>query len=151
MNVNAPEPDAPEPSAAAPRRDAVTVIYDGACPFCADYTALLRLRQAVGPVRLVDARAGTAEVARLSERFDLDNGMVVRWGDALYHGAAAMTLLATLSAPSPPPAMRALNWLFRGERRGRLAYPVLRACRRLVLLALGRRRIGNIKVREERE
>ena len=35
---------------------AVTIYYDGDCPFCERYVRLLRLRRAAGSVRLVDVR-----------------------------------------------------------------------------------------------
>ncbi len=35
---------------------ALSILYDGQCPFCRRYTDLLRLRQSVGEVRLVDLR-----------------------------------------------------------------------------------------------
>ena len=34
------------------------LVYDGDCPFCSRYVQYLRLRQAAGPVRLVNAREG---------------------------------------------------------------------------------------------
>ncbi|MFT5932039.1 MAG: putative DCC family thiol-disulfide oxidoreductase YuxK, partial [Hyphomonas sp.] len=32
------------------------IVYDGDCPFCSEYVKLLRLRDAIGPVSLVNAR-----------------------------------------------------------------------------------------------
>lgn len=46
----------------------VEVVYDGECPFCASYVALLRLRERVGEVRLIDARRAN----RLSFRTPAD-------------------------------------------------------------------------------
>src|SRR5690606_25765599 len=34
----------------------LTIVYDGDCPFCTSYIRLLRIRDAAGPVRLVNAR-----------------------------------------------------------------------------------------------
>ena len=35
-----------------------TIVYDGDCPFCSRYVALVRLREAVGQVVLANARDG---------------------------------------------------------------------------------------------
>ena len=57
------------------------IVYDGDCPFCSRYVQMVRLREAVGPVRLVNAREGgpLVEEARRAG-FDLDAGMVLKMG-----------------------------------------------------------------------
>ena len=54
------------------------IVYDGDCPFCRNYIRLTRLKQAIGPVRLIDARAGGPEVDFVQARgLDLDEGMAM--------------------------------------------------------------------------
>ena len=54
------------------------VVYDGDCPFCRSYVSLMKLREAVGKVSLVDARAGGVAVDMLNAKgFDLNEGMAV--------------------------------------------------------------------------
>lgn len=114
------------------------IVYDGQCPFCTAYTRMLNLRRAVGEIELIDARSGDPRVAALRrEGVDLDQGMAVRHGDRLYHGAEAVQLLAALSAPGG--VMRAL---LKSPRRAAAIYPLLRAGRRLTLRLLGRPPIG---------
>jgi predicted DCC family thiol-disulfide oxidoreductase YuxK len=118
----------------------LTVVYDGACPFCAGYTRLYRLRQAVGRVRLVDARGADPVLAELPP-LDLDQGMAVRWQGEWFHGAAALHLLALLGSDSGL-FNRVNRLLFARPRLGRALYPWLVAGRRLTLRVLGRRLIG---------
>ena len=75
-------------------------MYDGDCPFCSRYVQMVRLREAVGPVRLVNAREGgpLVEEARRAG-FDLDAGMVLKMGGRLYFGDACVQRLALLSTP----------------------------------------------------
>jgi len=115
---------------------ATIVVYDGECPFCRSFVGLMRLRAAVGAVTLVDAREG-GEIARklVAEGYDLDAGMVVRFGGRIYFGAEAVALLATLT-DAPTRLARALASLLRSPRRAALLYPVMTAGRRLVLAAL---------------
>jgi predicted DCC family thiol-disulfide oxidoreductase YuxK len=117
------------------------ILYDGDCPFCRNYVLMQRLRQAIGPVRLVNAREGGAEVeAATRAGLDLDQGMVLSYDGRLYHGDACMNMLALLSDDRRLRA-RLLNWLFSSSRRSSLLYPVLRAGRNLTLRLLARRKL----------
>lgn len=117
------------------------LVYDGDCPFCTRYTHYLRLRQAVGEVRLIDAREGGEVVAMLDRRqVNLDEGMVLILGERCYHGADCLHALALLS--SPVDWFNRLNHaLFRRSALARTAYPLLRGGRNLVLRLMGRRPI----------
>jgi hypothetical protein len=119
------------------------LIYDGYCPFCSRYVRYLRLREAVGELRLVDAREGGPEVeAAKAEGLDLDEGMVLRLGDATYHGADCLNRLALMSSPSG--VFNRLNAaLFRSPRLSALGYPVLRCGRNLALRLLRRPRLAD--------
>ncbi len=118
------------------------VIYDGECPFCSRYVRMLRLRETVGPVRLLDARDGGPEVeAALAEGLDLDEGMVLLMDGRYHHGDDCIHRLALLSTGSG--AFNRLNAaIFRSERLSRLLYPLLRAGRNTVLALLGRQKIN---------
>jgi predicted DCC family thiol-disulfide oxidoreductase YuxK len=118
------------------------VVYDGECPFCSRYVAMVRLRDAVGKVRLLNARDDDPLVDDLKRSgFDLDQGMVLVIGDRRYHGADCVNMLAMLSTPSG--AFNRLNAaVFRSRTASRLLYPVLRAGRNLVIRLLGRAKIG---------
>jgi len=131
--------DVPEPPDLTPD---LTIIYDGDCPFCAAYVRMTRLRTAAGRVALVNARDGgpVVDEARV-EGLDLDAGMVVEAGGRLYHGDAAMTLLAGLTTPSGA-FNRVTAWAFRSPSRARLIYPPLVAGRNLTLRILGRRKLS---------
>ena len=115
------------------------LVYDGDCPFCSAYVHMLRLREAIGAVRLIDAREGGPEVARVIEKgMDLDSGMVLCHEGKLYHGADCVHRIALLTTPNR--AFNRLNaWVFRHEWLSRLLYPVLRFGRACALRLLGRK------------
>lgn len=118
------------------------LVYDGECPFCSRYVKLLRLRAAVGRLRLVNARDNGPEVQRVrDEGFVIDDGMVLVMDGRYYHGDDCLHVLAMMS--SNQGWFNRLNfWLFRSAWLSRVAYPVLRAGRNLVLRLLGRRKLG---------
>ena len=124
-------------------RPGLTVIYDGDCPFCASYVAMMRLRASVGEVALVNARSGDPLIAQvLAAGHDLDRGMVVLWRGEQFFADAAVHLLASLSSDGGGIFGRVQRLLFGGPRRAARLYPVLAAGRRVVLRLLGRGRIG---------
>lgn len=117
------------------------LIYDGQCPFCSAYVRYLRLRDAVGPLHLVNAREGGAVVEELRRAgLDLDEGMVLKLGGRYYHGADCIHVLASLSSPTTP-FNRINAAIFKSPLLSRWLYPVLRAGRNLVLRILGRTKI----------
>jgi predicted DCC family thiol-disulfide oxidoreductase YuxK len=116
-------------------------VYDGDCPFCSRYVQMVRLREAVGPVRLVNARDGgpLVEEARRAG-FDLDAGMMLKMGGKLYFGDACVQRLALLSTPVG--AFNRINRaILSSPTAARILYPILRSGRNLTLRLLGRRRI----------
>lgn len=117
---------------------AVSIVYDGACPFCSRFVRLLRLRDTLGRVELYDARDGGRIVDEiLAAGLDMDEGMVLKMDGRLYHGEQCIHRLALLSTPST--RFNRLNRaLFRSRTLSRLLYPILRAGRNAVLRLLGR-------------
>jgi predicted DCC family thiol-disulfide oxidoreductase YuxK len=105
------------------------IIYDGDCPFCSSYVALLRLRGQYD-VRLVDARKEPVLAAQYG--LDLNEGMIVDLDGKVHHGARAVSLLSGLSSSISP---------LRSERVVRAVYPLFRFGRNVALKVLGRRQI----------
>ncbi|WP_371731845.1 DCC1-like thiol-disulfide oxidoreductase family protein [Ruegeria sp. HKCCA6707] len=122
--------------------DETVLIYDGDCPFCSRYVAMVRLKEAIGPVNLVDARNGGDVVEQiLAKGLDLDDGMVLLFNGDYYHGAECIHRLALLSTRSG--LFNRLNALvFRSPTMSRVLYPVLRFGRNTVLRLLGRQKIS---------
>jgi predicted DCC family thiol-disulfide oxidoreductase YuxK len=124
-----------------PAPSSAWLIYDGDCPFCSAYAKYVRLVDAIGPLRLVNAREGGPLVKEVIGRnLDLDEGMVLKLGNRFYHGAECMHVLATLSTRSG--LCNRLNAMFfRSRRLSKILYPLLRAGRAITLRILGRHRL----------
>jgi predicted DCC family thiol-disulfide oxidoreductase YuxK len=118
------------------------VVYDGQCPFCSRYVFLLRLRDTLGRVELVDARNGGPIVDEIvAAGIDLDEGMALKMNGRLYHGDECIHRLALLSTPSTT-FNRINRAIFRWQAASRALYPVLRSGRNAVLRMLGRPKLG---------
>ncbi len=117
---------------------ALTLVYDGECPFCTRYVSLMRLRESAGSVQLLNAREDHPVVEQLLESgFDLDDGMVLKSGGNIYHGDQAIHALALMSGKVG--WFNRLNYvIFRSRLLSRLLYPILRAGRNTTLRLLGR-------------
>ena len=111
------------------------LIYDGDCPFCSRYVRLSRFREAVGQIRLINARDGGPEVEAAG--YDLNEGMLLKLDGQFYHGADCLNRIALLSSESG--AFNRINRaLFRSPMVSALAYPLLRAGRNATLRLIGR-------------
>lgn len=114
-----------------------TIIYDGDCPFCRNYVRLVRLRDSIGDVDLVNARDNLVLASELAAKgMDLDEGMVLILDGRAYHGAECVQRMALLSTPSGI-FNRVNRFIFRRPRLARVLYPVLRAGRNATLAMLG--------------
>ena len=118
------------------------IVYDGDCPFCSRYTKMLRLREALGRVELVDARSAHPIVSFLRERHvNLDEGMAFVQNGQIAVGDECIHKIALLTTPSGI-FNRVNAFVFRSATASRLLYPVLRFGRNTTLKLLGRRKIA---------
>ena len=120
------------------------LIYDRQCPACDFYARLVRVRESLGTLELVDARQDQRFLPAITARgWDIDEGMVLKVDDELYYADDAIRVLALLS--SRRGWFNRLNYhLFASPGRARILYPVLRSCRNLLLRILRRTRINNL-------
>lgn len=121
--------------------DGVAVVYDGDCPFCSRYVALAKLREAVGDVRLINARDDAALSADLRRRgYDLNDGMAVFYNGEIHYGGDATYILAALSDRRSVFSKLSAGVL--GNRAvARTIYPFLRFGRNTTLRILGKSKI----------
>ncbi len=120
------------------------LIYDQQCPACDFYARLVRVRQSLGTLELVDARTDHRFLPAITARgWDIDEGMVLKVDDELYYADDAIRVLALLSSRSG--VFNRLNYhLFAAPARARVLYPLLRAWRNVLLKLLRRTRINNL-------
>lgn len=136
-----------DPNASRERNDAeVLVIYDKQCPACDLHCTLVRIRESVGRLILVDARDGGPIMEEITARgWDIDQGMVVKVGRELYYGSEAIHVLALMGTRGGI-FNRIAYWSFRSRWVSKVLYPVLKACRNLLLKILGVTKINNLKI-----
>lgn len=127
-------------------RPEVLLVYDKQCPACEFYCNLARIRESVGDLRLVDARDNTPVMEEITAAgLDIDEGMVLKVGSQLYYGADAIHALSLMSTRTGV-FNRLTYWCFRSQRISGMLYPLLKACRNLLLKILGRSRINNLDI-----
>ena len=130
----------------AASKQSIWFVYDGECPVCATAAAAFRVREAVGTLHLVNARqdAGHPVLNEVNAaRLDLDEGMAIKYGGRLYHGADALHLMALIGSQHGwLNRMNAL--LFRNKRVAVFAYPFLRGARNLAVALKGSGKFNNL-------
>jgi hypothetical protein len=97
----------------------------------------MTLRKMVGAVDLVDARSDALVVRELASRgYDLNEGMAALYGDKVYYGADAVSLISVLSGERSWLA-KVLARVLRDPRRAKILYPIMKFGRRVTLRFLG--------------
>ncbi|WP_244904730.1 DCC1-like thiol-disulfide oxidoreductase family protein [Cellvibrio mixtus] len=79
----------------------VVLVYDKECPACDNYCRLVRIREDIGELVLVDAREPGLildEITALG--WDIDQGMVLKLEQQLYYGSDAIHMLSLLGTRS---------------------------------------------------
>jgi predicted DCC family thiol-disulfide oxidoreductase YuxK len=128
-------------------REEILLVYDKQCPVCDYYCQVVRIRETVGDLKLVDARERSAVMDEITAQgLDIDQGMVLKMGDRLYYGSDAIHALALISSRSG--IFNRLNyWMFKSRTLSHFFYPILRFFRNLLLKLLRRTKINNLSLK----
>lgn len=122
----------------------LVLVYDEECPVCSNYCRVLRIREGVGRLTIINARDDSEIMAHITDQgFDIDQGMVLKMGNEFYYGSDAIHALALISSRSG--VFNRLNyWIFKSRILSRIFYPVLRFLRNILLKILGKTKINNL-------
>ena len=124
----------------------VLLIYDKECPACDNYCQVVRIRETVGKLRLIDARENSDVLAEITALgLDIDQGMVLKLDGQIYYGSDAIHALALISSRSG--LLNRLNYyVFRSQCLSHIFYPMLRLFRNILLKVLGKTKINNLHI-----
>ncbi len=113
------------------------LIYDGECPICSHAAKVIKIRQAVGKMEIINARENHPLVIEAKKQgYDLDKGIVIKYQGKSYYGKEAMHLLAMLG--SPVGVLNKINvFLFKSKFLLAIFYPIFKFIRRCLLLVIG--------------
>jgi len=125
-------------------RPEIVLIYDKECPACKAYSRLVRIRESVGDLKIINAREQSDVLDEITAQgLDIDQGMVLKMGDQLYYGSDAIHALALISSRSG--VFNRLNyWIFKSKTLSSWIYPILLFFRNLLLKILGKTKINNL-------
>ena len=129
-------------------KEEILLVYDKECPACNNYCQVLRIREGVGELNIINARENSAVMEEITAQgLDIDQGMVLKMGGQLYYGSDAIHALALISSRSG--VFNRLNyWIFKSKSMSRFLYPLLRFCRNLLLKVLGKTKINNLTIQD---
>ncbi len=125
------------------------LVYDGECPICRPSANALKIKAAVGKLELVNAREPHPILAEIRQAgLDINEGMVVKFNNKLYHGTDAQHFLALVGTTHD--WINRLNYLlFRNQFMARIFYPVLRFARTFLLSIKGIPKINLMQTRNQ--
>jgi predicted DCC family thiol-disulfide oxidoreductase YuxK len=129
------------------KREEILLIYDRECPACNAYCQVVKIRESVGDLRIIDARENSDVLHEItSQGFDIDQGMVLKMGNQLYYGADAIHTLALIGSRSG--VFNRINyWIFKSKKISTILYPVLRFFRNMLLKTLRKSKINNLNIK----
>ena len=129
------------------KREEILLVYDRECPACNVYCQVVKIRESVGVLRIVDARENSEVLHEITaEGLDIDQGVVLKMGDQLYYGSDAIHTLALIGSRSG--ILNRINyWVFRSKTISSILYPFLRSLRNLLLKILGKSKINNLEIK----
>ena len=127
-------------------RTDIFLVYDKECPACDYYCNLVRIRESVGDLVLVDAREPGPLMGEITAaELDIDQGMVLISGDRMYYGVDAIHALSIMGTRSGI-FNRVTYWCFKSKVVSGILYPILRAGRNLLLKILSKTKINNLSL-----
>ena len=133
------------------KRPETVLIYDKECPACKAYSRLVRIRESVGDLKIINAREQNDVLDEITAQgLDIDQGMVLKMGDQLYYGSDAIHALALISNRSG--VFNRLNyWIFKSKTLSSWLYPILLFFRNLLLKILGKSKINNLERKDNKK
>lgn len=117
------------------------IVYDGECPFCTQYVKFVRLRETIGPVKLMNAREDHPVVRYVQAKgVDLNQQMALVTKGEVLAGPDVIHRLALLSTGSGF-FNGLMSRMFASKSLTRFMYPIMRAGRNTTLFLMGRKKI----------
>ena len=96
-------------------REEILLVYDKECPACNNYCQVIRIREDIGDLKIVDARVHSEVLDEITEMgLDIDQGMVLKMGGQIYYGSDAIHTLALISSRSDI-FNRVNYWIFKSK------------------------------------
>jgi predicted DCC family thiol-disulfide oxidoreductase YuxK len=125
-------------------KEEILLVYDKDCPACDNYCQVVRIRESIGELKIINARESSEVLEEITQLgLDIDQGMILKMGGVIYYGADAIHTLALISSRSG--VFNRMNyWLFKSKRVSAVLYPLLRSFRNLLLKMLGKTKINNL-------
>ena len=129
-------------------REDILLVYDKECPACDNYCRIIRIRDDIGDLKIINARDDSAILQEITAQgLDIDQGMVLKLGGQIYYGADAIHALALISSRSG--LFNRINyWIFKSKTLALILYPILRFFRNLLLKILGKTKINNLGIED---
>ena len=115
-----------------------TFIYDGECPFCNHFAALIELKSKINNIQILDGRKNLDLINNLLDKgFDIDKGAILLKDDEILHGVDAInTICKQVKNPSDS-LLKLLSNIFKSKKRAKLIFPLLIRARRFALISKG--------------
>ncbi|TQV72423.1 DUF393 domain-containing protein [Aliikangiella marina] len=132
-------------------KNQILLVYDKECPLCDNYCRMVRIREDIGELVLVNARENSEVMAQITQMgLDIDQGMVLQMNGNIFYGSDAIHALAMISSRSTF-FNRVNYWMFNSKKLSMILYPLCRFFRNLLLKVLGVKKINNLALKSNQK
>ena len=123
------------------KKEEIIIIYDGDCIYCDNFTRFIALKKKIKNVKLLNARVSSNRlVKKIKKEFNLDEGMVVIFGDKKFYGSDALCFLSSLELSSS--RISFLLFFTKYKLISKILYPFMKFGRTVTLFLRGKKRLS---------
>ncbi len=125
------------------KKNDITIVYDGECPFCSDFVSLNNLKDHGYDIKIVNARdTNNPLIHDLKKKYNIDYGMIVILDKKILYGSSAARFISSSYSKKNFKSIIYRLVLF-NQKIANFTYPILVFLRKIYFRLVGKKFIND--------